>query len=301
MNFSVIIPVYNIEKYIKRTIDSVLNQTVPNFEIIIVNDGSSDGTLSVVESIKDERIKIINQKNLGVTKARNTGIKNAKYDYIACLDHDDEYLPDFLETISDMIENFPQAGLYATAYRVLKKDKSFIPKYTSLPKFPWTGIVPSYFKTALGYHPLLPSSTVVKREVYDSVGMFSETIQKGEDIELWARAAAKYKIAFTSKVCAIWHRDGAPTLSNKQVEVIDYEFINTLEKINSSGICFDNDKKYLKEFINKKYLDIAETYLKNGDFENTNNILKKVKTKKFFFKKLKMQFKSALLKSKLSM
>ena len=283
MSFSVIIPVHNMEKYIKRTIDSVLNQTVQDFEIIVINDGSEDGTLSIIESIKDERVKVISQKNLGVAKARNIGIKNAKYDYIACLDHDDEYLPDFLETISSMVERFPYAGIYTAAYKVLKKDKSFIPKYTSLPRFPWTGIVPSYFKTVLGYHPLLPSSTVIKREVFNSVGMFSETIKRGEDLELWARAAAKYKIAFTSKVCVLWHRDGAPTLSNKQTEIVDYGFIKALEKINASGACFDNDKKYLRECISKKYLDISKIYLRNGDLENLDDVLKKNKNKKILF------------------
>jgi len=287
-----------LEKYIKRTINSILSQTYQNFEIIIVNDGSVDNTLAEAQSIKDERIRIINQENKGVSAARNTGIKNAKYDFIGCLDHDDEYLPDFLATIKILCEKYPEAGVYASAYRVLKKDKSFVPKYTSLPKFPWSGIVPSYFKTALGYHPLLPSAAIVKKDVYNSVGMFSETIQKGEDIEMWARSAAKFKIAFDSKTCVIWHRDGEPTLGNRQTNIIDYEFVDTLKKIDAEGKCFEEDKPYLKEMINKKYLDMAQTYIKAGDKENAKLLLKKVKTKKFIAKKIKFAVKCFFLKGK---
>ena len=95
--FSVIIPLYNKQDYITRTINSVLNQTYQNFEIIVVDDGSTDKSLSVVKTIKDKRIKVFSQKNLGVSNARNKGIKQSKGNYIAFLDADDEFLPRYLD------------------------------------------------------------------------------------------------------------------------------------------------------------------------------------------------------------
>ena len=86
---SVVIPLYNKEKYIKRAIESVLNQTFQKFEIIVVNDGSTDKSAEIVQNIKDPRIRLINQKNAGVSAARNRGIQEAKYEYIAFLDADD--------------------------------------------------------------------------------------------------------------------------------------------------------------------------------------------------------------------
>lgn len=115
--FSVVIPLYNKQNYIKETIKSVLNQTFQDFEIVIVNDGSKDDSVKVVESIQDDRIKLVHQENSGVSVARNMGIKEANAKYIAFLDADDLWLPEFLQTIYELIQNFPDAGLYATAYK----------------------------------------------------------------------------------------------------------------------------------------------------------------------------------------
>lgn len=113
--FSVIIPLYNKEQTIIRTLYSVLTQTYQGFEIIIVNDGSKDDGLNRInENISDSRIKIINQENQGVSAARNRGVAEAKKDYIAFLDADDEWLPGYLEKVKEAINLFPDAGMYCT-------------------------------------------------------------------------------------------------------------------------------------------------------------------------------------------
>jgi glycosyltransferase involved in cell wall biosynthesis len=112
--FSIVIPLYNKEKYIKRAITSVLDQTIQDFEIIVVNDGSTDNSTNIVKSITDNRIKLINQENQGVSVARNTGIENTKNEYIAFLDADDKWEPYFLEEIRKLIEINKSAGLFAT-------------------------------------------------------------------------------------------------------------------------------------------------------------------------------------------
>ncbi|MFA6873908.1 MAG: glycosyltransferase family A protein, partial [Bacteroidaceae bacterium] len=118
---SVIIPLYNKERYIKRAICSVLNQSFGNFEIVVINDGSTDNSASIVESIDDTRIKLINQKNTGVSAARNKGIAESKYDFIAFLDADDEWKENHLAIIASLIEKYPLCGVFATSYYFLKK------------------------------------------------------------------------------------------------------------------------------------------------------------------------------------
>lgn len=115
--FSVVIPLYNKAHTIKQTLKSVLNQTFGDFEIIIVNDGSTDDGVDVIKSefMNEPRIRIVNQENQGVSVARNRGVAEAKYPYVAFLDGDDEWLPTFLEKVKEAIELYPEAGMYGTS------------------------------------------------------------------------------------------------------------------------------------------------------------------------------------------
>lgn len=114
---SVVIPLYNKEKQIAKTLQTVLNQTYQDFEIVIVNDGSTDGSVDEVKKFLNPRIRLINQKNGGVSAARNRGIEEAKGEYIAFLDADDLWDIDHLEVLYQLILAYPKNGAYATAYR----------------------------------------------------------------------------------------------------------------------------------------------------------------------------------------
>ena len=117
--FSIVIPLYNKEDYIKDTLKSVLNQTYRSFEIIIVNDGCTDSSVEIVKSFSDSRITIFNQKNQGLSGARNSGIKHSKYNYIAFLDADDLWCEDYLNTICNLINLNKESKIYATAVKVI--------------------------------------------------------------------------------------------------------------------------------------------------------------------------------------
>lgn len=121
--FSVIIPLYNKEKYIEDTIKSVLNQTFKNFEIIVINDGSTDNSLKIVKNFSDQRIFIIDQRNLGLSTARNNGVKNAIFNYIAFLDADDLWMEDYLQTIFNLIQFNDSYEVFTTSIKVLKPKK----------------------------------------------------------------------------------------------------------------------------------------------------------------------------------
>src|SRR5690554_3840739 len=113
---SVVIPLYNKEKSIMNTIQSVLNQTFQDFEIVVINDGSTDKSAEIVEHIKDFRIRLVHQENQGVSAARNRGIKEAKYDWVAFLDGDDWWSDDFLTVLNDLQIKYPDAGIWAGQY-----------------------------------------------------------------------------------------------------------------------------------------------------------------------------------------
>lgn len=121
--FSIIIPLYNKADYIAETLKSVLNQTYCDYEVIVVNDSSTDNSLEVASSFQDERIHIYTKENEGVSAARNYGIMHAKYDYIAFLDADDIWESDYLECQKKLIEIYPDAGIYSTAFYSLEKGK----------------------------------------------------------------------------------------------------------------------------------------------------------------------------------
>ena len=195
--FSVIIPLYNKEKYIAQTLHSVLNQTFKNFEVLLVDDGSTDSSLAVVKTFRDERLKVYSKKNGGVSDARNFGIDRAKSDYIAFLDADDHWDCTFLEELGRLINKYPGCGIYTSAYRKVKPNKTVL-QGEKLAE----GIIEEYFKVKL--QQLIPwtSAVVAPKKVLQEVKGFPVGMIGGEDEYTWAKIAVKYKVAFTPKVLA---------------------------------------------------------------------------------------------------
>lgn len=207
---SVVIPLYNKEHQIAKTLQSVFAQTYIDYEIVIVNDGSTDNSVEVVEKINDPRIRLINQQNAGVSAARNKGIAEAKGEYIALLDADDEWKPEYLETIGRLIDTYPQCDVFATNYEFVDTKGNVSP--TILRKLPYSGnegILSNYFEVASYSHPPICSSCVcVTKEAFEAIGGFPLGIKSGEDLLTWARLACRYKIAYCTKPLAIFNVEG---------------------------------------------------------------------------------------------
>ncbi|MGB3655321.1 MAG: glycosyltransferase family 2 protein [Rivularia sp. (in: cyanobacteria)] len=207
---SVIIPVYNVEKYVAATIKSVLSQTYENFEIIIVDDGSPDGSIGICQQFKDSRIKIIHQKNTGLAGARNTGIRHAIGDYLAFLDADDIWLPEKLEKHVHHLNNSPTVGI-SFCYSAFINEKG---NYTGLYQKPRKlyDITPSY---VLCRNPVGNGSVpVIRREVFQDIKFqdnlhgtvqdyyFDECLRRAEDIECWLRISIQTH----------WRHEGIPEI-----------------------------------------------------------------------------------------
>src|SRR5690606_27010149 len=173
--FSVVIPLYNKSKMIGRTIQSVLDQYCQNFEVVVVNDGSTDDSAEVVMSFKDERIRLINQNNKGVSAARNRGIAEARYDWVAFLDGDDSWNPDHLEEICTMMRNFTQEKVFVTSF--VFSDNRFAFKHDrSADIFK----VENYFKEVVKETLMWTSIVVVHKSCINVVGGFNEKLSRGE-------------------------------------------------------------------------------------------------------------------------
>lgn len=197
---SIVMPLYNKENDVMRSIDSVFSQTFDNFELIVVNDGSTDNSLDVVRTVKDERVRIINQDNYGVSAARNNGILVSRSNLIAFIDADDEWMPTFLRTILKLKTNFPDCSVFATSYLFRECDGvTKKPIIRGLPAPPWEGKITDYFSVAANSDPPLWTSAVVvgKREIV-SIGLFPEGVTNGEDLLTWAKLAYNYEIAYTT-------------------------------------------------------------------------------------------------------
>lgn len=278
--FTVIIPLYNKEPHIKRAIDSVLAQTVQDFELVIVDDGSTDNGPEVVKSFRNSKIIMIRQKNSGVSAARNRGIKEARANLIAFLDADDEWSPLFLETVLRLHEKYPEAGAYATAYNFyLPDEKIRIAKFKAIPPSPWEGLLPSYFLAeVLGEHPLCSSSICILKQVFPTVGSFRAGAWWGEDDDMWGRICVKYPIAFSWEICSTIHRD-ATNRACSRLQAVEHPFIKTAQKLMSEGKVPENMINDLKECIAKYQIISATQNIFTGNPKIARNILLSCKTK----------------------
>ncbi|MBC5632686.1 glycosyltransferase family 2 protein [Parabacteroides hominis] len=211
---SVVIPLFNKEKVVLKTLESVTKQTFTDFEVVVINDGSTDRSVGIVsqfisdrESLSDQpNIRLINKPNGGVSSARNRGIQEAKGEYVAFLDADDEWMPDFLYRINELIVKYPMCDVFATLYAYREPDKFYEADIKGFTFDSIDGIVDNYFvMSMLGRPPLWTSSIVVSKRAISSIGGFP-AMKMGEDILTWAQLACRYKIAYYRKALSVYNR-----------------------------------------------------------------------------------------------
>jgi glycosyltransferase involved in cell wall biosynthesis len=245
--FSVIIPLYNKEREIENTLNSVFQQTFTDYEILVINDGSTDNSEEKIHLFSDKRLRLITTKNRGVSQARNLGIQESKGSIIAFIDGDDYWFPTHLESLFDLHQHFPEAGLLATNYEFYFGENNIIyPSFELIPKGNWKGIVSDFFQSSLTYRIAWTSAVGVPSFVFDSIGNFDEniTLGAGEDTDMWIRIALSYPVAFSNEISARYNM----TAENK------ISFSDTTKR-NFARL----DKFYQQEKVNpslKKFLDL---------------------------------------------
>ena len=189
---SVIIPLYNKEQEIEGTLRSVLAQTIEPLEIIIINDGSTDRSAEIVREVNSPLVRLITQSNKGECAARNHAFEISQGDYVALLDADDQWQPNFLEEISSMIEEFPGCGVYATAFNIVSHEGIFPAKCPSK-----RGVVDNFFRDSAHQFIAIPSASCIPRRVFDEVGGFPEGMKIAGDLYMWIKIARKFKVCFS--------------------------------------------------------------------------------------------------------
>jgi glycosyltransferase involved in cell wall biosynthesis len=238
--FSVIIPLFNKEFYIQRAILSVLAQSYHNFELLIVDDGSTDNSQSQLDTFShDPRLRLFYQENKGVSSARNTGAKASKGMYVCFLDADDAWDSDFLETISQMIRTHPTAKMYTVGHRKVDEHGCLTYPFIDLPK-EFSGPVPDFiYKYSNGYGIVNSSSVCIDRNfLLNFIGGFPEGKTRGEDIFVWLQIALHAQVISTSKRCVTIFRN-ATNRSNTKRFIIPYHFEYFYPKL--SNICEQNN------------------------------------------------------------
>ncbi len=263
---SVVMSVYNGETYLSRAIKSVLEQTFRDFEFIIINDGSTDGSLKIINSCKDSRIKLIDRANKGLTYSLNEGVKVAKGEYVARQDADDISVPTRLEKEVAMMEKDPQLGLVGSNYTVIdekEKPLSTTNVFTH----------PDDLKLALvTCNQYGHGSTMMRKSVLDRVGPYDKSVGHVEDYDLWVRISRVAKLANIHEPLYLWRRNPTGvTYSNHDEQITqtfairDREFKNVLK--NPSEYKFASFHPAWPGYFDKKsalYRDMAYLYKTNG-------------------------------------
>lgn len=279
MLFSVVIPLYNNKKYIARSVCSVLKQRYKDFELIIVDDGSTDGGTGELKYIDDPRIFIFQQKNTGVAAARNKGGELAQGEWIAFLDADDQWLPDHLLELFRLIQECRECEIVATQLCEITIDGIEVP--SKIANLNISGEV-NYFKLAQREDRVVHSSTVaIKKEIFCETGGFSPLII-GEDQEMWVRICLKYRLAISSQTTVLYHRHIGSAMyqlgsfnHEKPIEPPAPYYIIEQIKIKKYGLICKLD---LKNYVNHKLVIAFKENLYNGNVERAKKAANKIYT-----------------------
>lgn len=226
---TVVIPLYNKATSIANALDSVLAQTYQDFEVVVVDDGSTDGGAAVVEQYADPRIRLIRQENAGVSAARNKGISEARGEYVAFLDADDEWMPEFLSEIVALQQEFPECRAQATSYVQCQNGEKHGIILNKLPFSGERGVLTNYFEVATHSNPPIWTGAVcIERALLNEIGGFPLGIKSGEDLLTWARIAVHTQWAYSLNAYAIFNMEGydkneRPKRIPADVDVVGYE------------------------------------------------------------------------------
>lgn len=269
--FSVIIPVYNGEKFIDNAINTVFAQSYSDWELIVINDGSKDATASVLEKYADHpQITIIAQENGGVSAARNNGIAHAKGEYIVFLDADDVWEPIHLETMANLIEKYPAAGLYGTFTRTELVNGEIISEC-------------NYFKDKAEdiflddflaeYHKdksakmFTVITTCISAQAMKKVGGFPVGCAIGEDLELSLRIAAYYPVVLSKKITATYKKENSVATKDKSFDA-NWKFFDTVKELYTDEEISPSKKENLRKVMGWFTMRRCRHYIIDGQKKN---------------------------------
>lgn len=274
MRFSVVIPLYNKAPYIKKALQSIIVQSFHDFELIVVDDGSSDDSLIVAEeTLKGSGIHyhLIHQENAGVSTARNNGVAASQGDFICFLDADDWWAEDFLQKMDWLIREYPDAGIYGTNYYIISRGKQRIALH--IPSTGYINYCDCYRKLQM---PLTSISVAIPRSILQETGGFKSHLKFGEDFDLWIRIALKAKVAYLDEPLAYYFQDSNPVfrgtghLTGPKAHMLwNLDYLEPEERTNLDYKRLIDELRIhglLSYYISDKYRDAARAELLKVDW-----------------------------------
>jgi len=265
---SVIIPVFNGERFIKESLESAINQSYKNLEIIVVDDGSTDGTAKVIATMADNRIKYLHTHNRGVSSARNYGIKNSDGQYIALLDYDDLWMPEKIEEQIKEIDKHPDVGLLYCWFYIIDSHGKEAGKNNRQSS---GDILKDLLVVGNVIGP--PSGVLIRKEILNDPEWFDPEISTAADWDLWIRIAYKSRINLLPKFLLKYRmhdknmHKNISIQENDSTKILNKFFINLAK--NDRCVCLKRPSFY------GLYLMLAKSYLKKIDLPGfLRNILK---------------------------
>lgn len=282
--FSVIIPLYNKAPYVGKTVESVLNQTYDDYELIVIDNGSTDGSNEIVAGFTDLRIRRVRlEENVGVSNARNKGVELSSAPYITFLDADDWWEPTFLEEMAGLVERQSDAGIYGTGYYIVKNGKKRLAPI---------GVKEGFVEGEINYcavyaktlcMPLTSITVAMPRTVFDESGGFNPQLKLGEDFDLWIRIALKHKVMFLNKPLSNYNQDVDVTYRGTHKSVYEPDAFSTFhfdqfaeEEADNQDLKILLDKMRVYSLMNfrqkNQYRERVMQEIAKVDFNNVDSI-----------------------------
>ncbi len=290
--FSVIIPLYNKADYISECLESALNQSFDDYEIVIVNDGSTDSSVAKVESFTSTKIKLFHQDNLGASNARNNAASFAKGTYIAFLDADDIWKPNHLECIKANINFLPTAGLYANNYAIKYSKTQVLPAKLDVNlSQSQPMVIDDFFKASMQDTLVWTSAAAINKDKFFDYHRFNTNYATSEDLDLWIRIALKESVVFNPESTMIYNKSIEGSLGKEEDDRSRSIFLNSFTE-------YEDDNLYLKKYLDFKRYGLALRTKINGQTKIHKDTLKSIDFKNLNFKqKFLLNTPAFLLKS----
>lgn len=264
--FSVVIPLYNKGSHIADTLDRVLAQSFTDFEVIVVDDGSTDGGADTARAFGSDRLRVIEQANAGVSAARNRGIDEARGDYIALLDADDMWTPDHLEKLDALIDAYPGRALYSCAHALIRNGTYHYKKQPDIE--PFVADAAGFFDEYSKSFSLVNSSTAcMPRDLFQKIDGFPVGIAKGEDVFVWICAVMHGGFAYSKDICTYINQDAENRSINDTSGEIPY-YIKYLDSGLRSGIFNESCRREAFKLLKSSIVFNAAFAKMRGDFRS---------------------------------
>jgi glycosyltransferase involved in cell wall biosynthesis len=274
--FTVVMPYYKKASVVKRSIDSVLDQTYSDFELVIVDDGSEDNIEEIVNGYGDPRIKLLKQENHGVSVARNNAIQHANFDWICFLDSDDTWEINHLMLLEEMIKEKKGIKFFVTSYKRL--GANLFESNTLFPKdYPNTFITNNFLELINMCGPVIHTNSIcVHKSLFEKYGLFREGLNIGEDTDLWYRFSLYVDVCITKTITSNYYRD-ASTLTADTFFSFDWPFAHDFVYLDKNIIPYERVKSHsvlVNNYLLSECKNLISEGKKNKAYDIFSNVIK---------------------------